>query len=155
VNITPAHEFKKKQHLSKKERRRLRKEAAKSTSFYGYDWEEHWKQKQEAERGFKSTPSWSTSSETNDVKSTAITVLPKQGSNVSAPRPWETPAKTWPAPAASRDPDLEDTQELPIVPLKAGRLWANADINEILQELRVFNWRSYGMVRPKLPSFTV
>lgn len=144
INITPSKEFAEKTKLSKKERRRLRKEAEKSVAqgFFGYDWEEHHRNKLKAESILaKPIPSWEASSGVDSTKSNALTtyVAPKT----------EEEKKTWPAPGATR----EDT--LPTVEIISDNYWRIDDLNEILQEVRVFNWKTFNMMRPKMPALSV
>jgi hypothetical protein len=168
INITPIKEFNAK--LSKKERRRLRKEAAKSSSStgytsglhgagYGYDWEGHWKnldRKNESRSDYIAP--------TGDPTLAAAKLLTTSSRETDEPKPDSNSAgstpkvevyndklmvKGWPAPGASRDDD--ETQELPIVDVPVGVYWRADDINEILQELRIFNWRTFNLMRPKMP----
>ena len=46
-------------------------------------------------------------------------------------------------------------EELPIIAMKPDRFWSLGDIEEILEELRVFNWKEFGLTRPKQPLMSV
>lgn len=153
INITPKVEFEKEQkkHLSKKERKAL-KAASKSAD-----------------------EDLSSKGEGPTQKLLAAAHACSVGRGVEIPSDRGGPPFGWKGRVPPFDPSLivegsyEDDEEkkaipdwpysghseLPIISMKPDRFWSLDDVEEILEELRVFNWKEFGLTRSKQPLMSV